>query len=46
MKNAQASWKGADEPFINLIEKRKIVLREMEKYARQRDAVVARARDC
>lgn len=34
-----------NEPFIDLLEKRKEVLTEMEEFARQRDLVVARARE-
>ncbi|MEP5505341.1 MAG: hypothetical protein ABJZ54_04750, partial [Luteolibacter sp.] len=35
----------SNEPFMDLIEKRKNVLRKMEEFARQRDLVVARARE-
>ncbi|MDP4625508.1 MAG: hypothetical protein NWT08_10275 [Akkermansiaceae bacterium] len=35
----------SNEPFMDLIEKRKEILREMEGFARERDAVVARARE-
>lgn len=35
----------SNEPFLDLLEKRKEVLAEMEEFARERDLVVARARE-